>query len=320
MHGGILKEASNNDELLVKYLLGDLGEDEQEQVEERYIADRHFYDHLLVVEDDLIDAYVRGELSRDDGEKFESHFLRSPDRRKRLAFARAMRLFVTGQAEAAGSARRQTVRKPGRRLFNLAAWPATIRFAAAALALAAAVWLAVEVVRLRNQASRAGSEIAALEKKRQELEQQVEQERARSAELAGELDRERASSVEVASNQNTAEASQPLIASLALSPGATRGGGRTNELIIPADARQVRLQLMFGDGDYASYRALISTPEGREVFNRAGLRPRPGARAVTLILPASLLSDGAYTVTLSGATRENSLEVIAEYSFTARKK
>src|SRR4026208_750171 len=74
----------------VKYLLGNLTEDEQVEVEDRAFADADYLSDLEATEADLIDAYVRGELSQSDRRSFELRFLTSPERRRKGAVARAL--------------------------------------------------------------------------------------------------------------------------------------------------------------------------------------------------------------------------------------
>src|SRR5215472_7016895 len=83
--------------LLVKYLLGNLTEEEQARVEDRAFADPDCLSALETAEADLIDAYVRGGLPQADRRGFERRFLTSPRRRSKVEFARA---FATVTAEA----------------------------------------------------------------------------------------------------------------------------------------------------------------------------------------------------------------------------
>lgn len=78
----------DNDKLAIRYLLGEVSQQEQTQIEEQFFADDVFFETLLAVESELIDCYVRGKLSPHDGEQFEKHFLASPERRKRVEIAR----------------------------------------------------------------------------------------------------------------------------------------------------------------------------------------------------------------------------------------
>jgi hypothetical protein len=75
---------------ITRYLLGNLEEEEQDRIEQRYFTDPELLALVEATEDDLIDAYVRGELSAADRARFESHFLRSRRRRERVKTAEAL--------------------------------------------------------------------------------------------------------------------------------------------------------------------------------------------------------------------------------------
>src|ERR1051325_3604602 len=80
----------NNEKLIARYLLGDLPEEQQVEIEERAFADKDYLALVTAVENDLIDEYVRRELSETERRKFESRFLASAERRKRVEFAKAL--------------------------------------------------------------------------------------------------------------------------------------------------------------------------------------------------------------------------------------
>ena len=84
----------NNETLIARYLLGELPEDQQVEIEDRAFADKDYLAGITAVENDLIDEYVRGELSAADRQRFEARFLRSAERRKRVEFATALRTVV----------------------------------------------------------------------------------------------------------------------------------------------------------------------------------------------------------------------------------
>lgn len=81
-------------ELIYKYLLGELSEDQQSELEQRYFADDELFERLIVVEDELIDRYVRDESSDEERQRIETYFLRSPARRKRLMFTQALMKYL----------------------------------------------------------------------------------------------------------------------------------------------------------------------------------------------------------------------------------
>src|SRR5215217_8085598 len=80
----------NNEKFIARYLLGELSEEQQVEIEDRAFADKEYVASITAVENDLIDEYVRHELSETDRRNFESRFLASADRRKRVEFAKAL--------------------------------------------------------------------------------------------------------------------------------------------------------------------------------------------------------------------------------------
>ena len=89
---------------LIRYLLGDLEEEERRCIEEHLLRDHAYYQLLLVTEDELIDSYVAGELSGRELEQFETHFLRPPQRLEKVEFARALQTMVSERAGAEAGA------------------------------------------------------------------------------------------------------------------------------------------------------------------------------------------------------------------------
>ena len=75
---------------MTRYLLGELSEQEQTELEARYFADSVLFDTLADVETALVDDYVRDRLPADTRLRFESHYLADPRRRERVRFARAL--------------------------------------------------------------------------------------------------------------------------------------------------------------------------------------------------------------------------------------
>ncbi|MFL6229463.1 MAG: hypothetical protein ACJ741_11865 [Pyrinomonadaceae bacterium] len=75
------------------YLLGKLTTDEQEQMEERFLLDSNFFEQAMIIEYELIDAYVDGSLS--EKESFVGHFLSTPQQRRKLRTAMALRKYIS---------------------------------------------------------------------------------------------------------------------------------------------------------------------------------------------------------------------------------
>src|SRR3569832_910914 len=85
-----IKEEEQN--LLRQYLLGELSDAAEEQVEVRLLADDAFFEELELVENELMDQYVRNSLTSDERAKLEKRLLRDAGQQQRLGFARALSL------------------------------------------------------------------------------------------------------------------------------------------------------------------------------------------------------------------------------------
>jgi hypothetical protein len=88
-----------SENLIQRYLLGELTEADQATLEQELLIDRGKFDRVWAVENDLIDSYVRGEMSRADCERFEGHYLASPLHLERVAIAES---FLAGIDQAVG--------------------------------------------------------------------------------------------------------------------------------------------------------------------------------------------------------------------------
>ena len=76
---------------LKDYLLGKLGEEDEERVEIRLLSDPVYIEEFDVVVDELTDQYVAGEVPDAEREQMERHFFASPARREKLRIAAALK-------------------------------------------------------------------------------------------------------------------------------------------------------------------------------------------------------------------------------------
>jgi len=81
---------------MTRYLLGQLPEEQQAELEHLYLADDDLYEQLLSLEDDLRDAYVRNQLSNADREAFEQMLLAAPRQKQDQKFARDLCQYLEG--------------------------------------------------------------------------------------------------------------------------------------------------------------------------------------------------------------------------------
>jgi len=82
---------NDHDEARIRdYLLGHLGDEEQEKIEERLMIEDDLYEELEISKTELIEEYRAGELSHNDHEWFEEHYLASAEGRQAHASAVAL--------------------------------------------------------------------------------------------------------------------------------------------------------------------------------------------------------------------------------------
>jgi len=255
--------------LLQNYLLGNLSEEAQVQVEDRAFANPGYLAAVEAAEADLIDAYVRGELSSPDRRQFERRFLVSPQRRNKVEFAKA---FARVAAELTPS---QPLPFPRRSLLDiLHSLSPGFQFAAAVATLvifAGAIWLARQNAALRTQ-------VASL---------QTQQRPAPAVNPPSPAPPE---------VQRPAPSPIPALVFL---PGLTRAESRMQQLTIPPDAQLTHLELRLEPrDDYPRYRVELRTRSGQDVLTLANLRKR--GNSVAFDIPTASLPAGDYELALKG--------------------
>lgn len=343
------------DNLTLKYLLGDLSEDEKQQVEERFFKDDNYYEGLLVAEDELIYNYLCGALSRRECELFDAQLAVSERRREKVAVVRALMAEAAAAVKTAAPVVVSSAQTDARENPERASWwkaiakffagrTMALQFAMAAamvLLAGAGVWLWLQTANLKSQV-----EIA--EAKRQQSEQEARQYRdqvkaqtqdlqSRNQTLNEQLQREQ--EARQAAEKERAELQQRLqeeslkhspntapgdaIVSFALESGMRRDSGdEPQRLRIPANARRLQLQLDLGSDDGKGvYRAEVKTFGGVLVWSKDALSGSSTnwGKAVSLVLPTMIFKNGEYELTLKRAREQGKFEDIGYYYFKAEK-
>ena len=322
----------NNEKLISRYLLGDLPEEQQVEIEDRAFSDKDYLASITAVENDLIDEYVRGELPDEDRQRFETRFLASAERRKRVEFATALRTVVSEspvpEKKLIHDVPRWSWRDSLYAFISGLNPAARLAFVAAGILLiVGAAWLFAETLRLRRQVN----QLQAEKQSGQGLQQTLDAERKRNEELNARLNQEKQQREQTDESlrqlTETTEATKPappaVLASLTLLPGLSRGGGQKPNLDLSNDVRLVRLQIGIDpEEQYKSFAVELRTVAGRGVWNRENLaaRTRRGTRAVGLTLPATVLKSGEYELRLRGLTEGGGSEDVGFYYFNVRKK
>jgi len=298
---------------MIRYLLGELAEDRQLEMEERFFKDDELYQQLVAVEDELRYEYAQGGLTQGQRERFEKRFLTSDSERERVAIAGA----VLSKAYQASAAMAPPV--PEKQGW----WDAVIGFvtggvpgmrfgfapaAAALLVVLGGSWLIFHTIQLQNQ-------VAQLEAARRSVERDSQQQlagaRGQQDQLAKQLEQEksRLHDMEKALTQKPAETS---VFGFVLLPGLLRDSSGPKRLSIPAGALSVRLQLETKE-KYPRYRVSVQTLDGDAVLDQDVFQP-------AIVVPARLLPAGDYMVTLHGILASGDSEEAGDFYFTVVRR
>src|SRR5580704_13249852 len=157
-----------DDDLFIRYLLGQSTEDEAERYDELSITDDDFAARLADVENDLADSYVRSQLSLDQMERFEALLRSSPFVRQKVDFAKD----VLPLADARSHRPPLAVVSPTSGLWfqRSRPWPWGLAGAIAAALIAVSSFLGMENLALRKQLAQEQRDRAALEFSLHELQ------------------------------------------------------------------------------------------------------------------------------------------------------
>ena len=300
-----------SEQMMERYLLGELSESEQSVLEKEYFTDSQFFDEILKTENELVDDYVRGRLSKEVRQRFEQSYMAHPERSERVKFAAALATKLDQVEEAEHTP--QGLSRWQRLLLTVRGQRPTLRLALALstlLVMVASVWILVERQRRheRNQAQ------AAREAERREREsQQVASERTPSDDRQG--------SGERSPQETPLPAQTPARSvSLALTVGGVRGGdsGRTPTLVIPQGVAQAHLLLSLKDNDYPKYNVSLQTVAGADVFSQGNVKPR-GMKFVFTV-PVNSLESGDYILTLRGVGPDGKVDDLSKSLFRVEKK
>lgn len=328
---------AKTDELITRFLLDELSDEERAEVEKRFLADNEFFEAVLSAEDALIDRYLLGQLSDDQRRRAERLFQSSPRQRREVSFTEE--LIASVRQPAAGGL---TVRSaeysadashPG--AVGAIADPAD---SASSLPLMAAITKNLTARRIWAAGLILLVGLSSVfwliyyYSQRPRPQPVVRQDRP---EAPGGPSEEKRSEVGIS---ETPEATpkkdappeevvvpqqrrkQDTIASILLTPTALGRGGGSDTVRIKTGTTRVQLQLEVDeDQPYGRYSVLVTTFEGQKVWSRDALAADQIKKGrLTLTLPSSLLTYNDYRVELKGLPDGGEPVRVADYVFKVR--
>jgi hypothetical protein len=327
-----VRRKTRQEDLIVRYLLGDLSEEEQVRVEERFFTDDEYFEQMCAVEDALVDDYVQEALTEAERRKVESLLLSSPQQAREIKFAGELIGHISKPLPGElteGNPNQADPPNKWRSPFKLLPVKNTggrFVFAAAFLLIAVGIFLAVWDLALLRELDGLRARQAAMEEKEQELQKRIDQQaddkEAASKELESERKRREQIERELAALQESGPpVSANEIATLDLNNDSfPRGGGESKVVHISGSVSRLQIRVNLDQGAYNAYGAVIKTVEGQAIWSKDQIRPRRGnSDRIVLALPAGIFANHDYILTLKGQSDAGSSVEIGDYPFRVRR-
>jgi hypothetical protein len=308
---------TNSDERMNLYILGELSEQEQEEVEKEYFEDADYFARLISAEDALIGRYLRGELTESEQAQFGKAFLTDPRRRRRVETYRALvdpalssKWLASDDADRTRTTWREALSaflRGDRKLLM-----ATV--ALVVLAILAGLWLLYLRPGVGSPAEPVVNRVKPSENKPDQPPQLARESPVNSSQantsgvdsptpdpVPRPSPEERQRPPETKRRKPPEEAS--FVATFTLLPGALRRLEGAQSLEVPQGARLLRLELGLVENNFSAYRVVLRhMGRGVELRQWRGLKVRSGGAGTVLAvnLPAGQLADGVHELTVYG--------------------
>ncbi|HEY2934814.1 MAG TPA: hypothetical protein VGK99_24020 [Acidobacteriota bacterium] len=304
-----------SDKIKLRYLAGELSEEEKLRLEAQYFSDEAAYEELRAFEDELIYDYLRGGLREEERRIVEARVLATPEGRRRLQLAQALMLKLSpGPASATEghSAAVSRITTTKGTIFTFSRWRGSHYLALAAMLLlfVASIWLLVRKLQPLPDSSGVAQQPNGIPN--------LAGSHVRPPPPMPQPDQSQTRRPPIGPPGSRASVSSSL--TIALAPGMARGGGEPNRVKIPAGTEKLTFVLGIPRGRvYGAYRVTLETAEGREIFHRNNIRPRSSAASeavVSLTVPAGGLRTGDYLFLLHGIGTAGAAEEVADYTVT----
>ena len=259
---------ANKETVIKRYLLGELNEDDREQVEQRLITDRNYFDEVLLVEEELLEDYVSGLLSQQERDLFLQNYLSAPRQQQKLRIAQAFDKYASQTTAPVRAPRLDTTQTWLQRLiYALGLNKSLVQFSWAVMVLIVltGTWW---IVRTWRSAPK---------------------------ELEAELLRLNGPGSRVLEAGST-------VAQAVLLPLNLRQAGTLPDVTVTDQTQVVQLKIPLSSEPKQNYQAVLKDSNGQEIVRVPQVAPHEAgdAQLVVLQFPAELLRPGDYLITVEG--------------------
>lgn len=315
-----------DDERVVRsYLLGELSEEDREQLERQMLVDGDYSSFVSALEEELIEDYVSGRFEAEDVSKFERVFLTTPSGVERVRLARNLQAYARKKTS-------EKLQEPSPQRTEAAPGPISladylrskslahrIALAAAGLVILVGASLIFTIWKLQERIDfpPKGSQV-------QQLEEQLAEQQARNEELARSLQQEQERRLRLEQELTSSKTPKPenpssLLAAIVLSPGKPRAGEQSKVLIIRPGVSQASFRLRIRKTSYTSFKVSIRTEDGREVWSGLA-QSSAGGTEVRFSVSADHFSNAKCLIHLQGTSGQGGYEDMPTYYFTVVKR
>lgn len=263
-----------------QYLLGELNENDREQLEQRLITDRDYMEEALMVEEELLEEYVSGTLPERDRELFQKNYLSAPRQQQKLKIARALDRYASQKVAptpkvVVTQSWVQRLIEAFRQYSNLM----QLSWAALLLVVLFGTWWIVRNSRTDDA-------------------------------LQAELRR-------LNGPESSVLTAGPTVSPAVLSPLSLRDPSRFPVVNITDQTQVVQLQIPYATVASSTYRATVKDSNGRAVVQVPNVTSREigNARAIVVQVPARVFQPGDYSVTLTETDSAGQSQDVGDYSF-----
>ena len=308
-------------DLVTRFLLDELPEDERRQVELRFLSDNEFFEEVLSAEDALVDQYLLGSL--DDEKRARARSLLECTREQQLnvEFTRELIALVKGSEISPATAPESVPTLHGpiyAKLMNKAPMANWMRLCFATLLLLLISW----IIYLHSRERTLEATHKAAELSNKEIAARFSDEVRKNQTIVKELESEREQRKRAEEALAQAQPDQPAsIVSVLLMPSSLTRSGDSKTVRIATKSDRIRLQLSLDDkSSYDEYSVQITTFEGGRIWGPESRKAHEVKQGkLSLVLPGSIFPYDDYKIELKGRTDNGDFVPLADYTFKVRR-
>jgi hypothetical protein len=312
-----------NEQIIKNYLLGELPDEETEELEERLFIDDDLFQELQVVEMSMLDSYVRKTIAEDEIERFEKNYLVTLERRKRVVQSEIFHDAVKAMRPApVMSAERETASWFKRLFGDFGFSLPAMQYAAVGLIAVMTltlIWLVYDRQQKERELLLAQNQIAETEallkeqlaSREKELEDRLIQQRNDEAETLSALEAEIAQlrrQLEEVDRRRPSDLpkDKPLIATVFFPVARSIGASPPIKLTVANEMKALNLQIPVGKSAGDLFEVTVSK-NSETILGLTNVKPRSfkGSRIVSVTVPTRLLKEGRYDILLRNEQNED---------------